>query len=145
MSTLTALLNTLFWLLFMCQLIPIVNIGGTDMHTYSNTLGNRIRKLRNDISISQEELALKAGIAPSFLGEIERNTKKPSIDSIEKIATALEISLSELFNYNFDTLNSSDNLYLDKILIEVKSCTLLEQEALYRILKQAIALKNIRE
>lgn len=115
------------------------------MHTYSNTLGNRIRKLRNDISISQEELALKAGIAPSFLGEIERNTKKPSIDSIEKIATALEISLSELFNYNFDTLNSSDNLYLDKILIEVKSCTLLEQEALYRILKQAIALKNIRE
>lgn len=115
------------------------------MQTYSNTIGNRIRKLRNDISLSQEQLALKAGIAPSFLGEIERNTKKPSIDSIEKIANALEISLSEFFNYNIDTLNSSDNLYLDKILIEVKSCTLLEQEALYRILKQTIAFKNIKE
>ena len=115
------------------------------MQTYSNTIGNRIRKLRNDISLSQEQLALKAGIAPSFLGEIERNTKKPSIDSIEKIANALEISLSELFNYNIDTLNNSDNLYLDKILIEVKSCTLLEQEVLYRIIKQAIAFKNIQE
>jgi len=115
------------------------------MQTYSNTIGNRIRNLRNDISLSQEQLAFKAGIAPSFLGEIERNTKKPSIDSIEKIAIALEISLSELFNYNIDTLTSSDNLYLDKILIEVKSCTLLEQEALYRIMKQAIAFKNIQE
>ncbi len=115
------------------------------MHTYSSTIGRRIRQLRNDISLSQEQLALKAGIAPSFLGEIERNMKKPSIDSIEKIATALEINLSELFNYNIDTLASSDNFYLDKILIEVRNCSSAEQEALYRLLKQVIAFKNIKE
>ena len=115
------------------------------MQTFSDTIGNRIRQLRNDIPISQEQLALKAGIAPSFLGEIELGVKKPSIDSLEKIANALEISLSELFHYDVNTLASSDNLYLEKILIEVRNYSNAEQEALYRLLKQAIAFKNINE
>ena len=115
------------------------------MNTYSKTIGNRIRQLRNDIPISQEKLAHVAEIAPSFLGEIERNEKKPSIDTLEKISNALGISLSELFNYEISTLSSSDNLYLDKITIELKDCSLAEQEALYRILKQAIAFKNIKD
>lgn len=115
------------------------------MHTYSNTLGNRIRQLRNDIPMSQEQLAFKAGIATSFLGEIERNVKKPSIDSIEKIANALDISLSELFNYNIDNLKDSDQLYLDKTILEMKNCSQLEQEALYRLIKNAIEFKRIKE
>lgn len=115
------------------------------MHTYSNTLGNRIRQLRNSADLSQEQLALKAGIAPSFLGEIERSVKKPSIDSIEKIANALEISLSELFNYNLDTLADSENIYLDKIIMEVKSRSKAQQEILYRLIKQAVMLKNLNE
>jgi transcriptional regulator with XRE-family HTH domain len=120
--------------------------GGIEiMRTYSNSIGNRIRQLRSDIPLSQEQLALKAGIAPSFIGEIERNEKKPSIETLEKIANALEVSLSELFNYNVDTLVNSDNFYLDKILMEVRNYTNVEQEALYRLLKQAIAFKNIKE
>lgn len=115
------------------------------MHTYSHTIGNRIRQLRNDIPLSQEQLALKAGIATSFLGEIERNTKKPSIDSLEKIAIALEISLSELFNYNVDTLDKSDCFYLDKILMEMRQYTMAEQEALYNIFRQAIAFRNLEK
>lgn len=124
----------------------IVIAGGIEiMRTYSNSIGNRIRQLRSDIPLSQEQLALKAGIAPSFIGEIERNEKKPSIETLEKIANALEVSLSELFNYNVDTLVNSDNFYLDKILMEVRNYTNVEQEALYRLLKQAIAFKNIKE
>lgn len=115
------------------------------MGTYSTTIGNRVRQLRNDASLSQEQLAGKAGIATSFLGEIERNIKKPSIDSIEKIANALEISLTEFFNYDVDTLKNSENFYIDKIVLEVKNCSEAQQEALYRLLIQAIALKNIKE
>lgn len=115
------------------------------MRSYSDTLGNRIRYLRSEAALSQEQLALKAGIAPSFLGEIERGIKKPSIDTIEKIAIALEISLSELFNYDIKNSKSSNQIYLDKITIELKDCSLTEQEALYRILKQAIAFKNIKD
>lgn len=115
------------------------------MRTFSDTIGDRIRQLRSDVHLSQEQLALKAGLAPSFLGEIERGAKKPSIESLEKIANALEVSLSELFHYDLNTLESSCNLYLDKILIEVRSYSGIEQEALYRLLKQAIAFKNIKE
>lgn len=125
--------------------MPIVNDGGKYMQTYSNTLGSRIRQLRTVTDLSQEQLALKAGIAPSFLGEIERNMKKPSIDSIEKIANALEISVPELFNYDLNTLSDSDNIYLDKIILEVKNCTKVQQEILYRLIKQALTLKNLNE
>ena len=115
------------------------------MKTYTSTIGERIRQLRNDLSLSIEDLANEAEISPSFLGEIERNTKKPSLQSLEKISTALGISLSELFNYPVESLDSSDSIFLDKILVEVRDCSKAEQEALYRIIKQAIALKNINE
>lgn len=115
------------------------------MNTYSNTIGSRIRQLRLENALTLENLAGEAGITPSFLGEIERNNKKPSIESLEKIATALRISLFELLHYNVDSLASSDNYYLNKILIEVRNCSNAEQEALYRLLKQAIEFKNIKE
>ena len=86
------------------------------MRSYSDTLGNRIRYLRSEATLSQEQLALKAGIAPSFLGEIERGIKKPSIDTIEKIAIALEISLSELFNYESKTRKVQTTFILTKSL-----------------------------
>lgn len=113
------------------------------MNTISNTLGERIRLLRKQTYMSQEQLALKAEMAPSFVGEIERGTKKPSIDSIEKLANALEISVSELFNYDLKTCESTSRFYENKVLVELEHCTEEEKEVLCHMLEFALKLKNL--
>lgn len=113
------------------------------MNTISNTLGERIRLLRKQAYMSQEQLALKAEMAPSFVGEIERGNKKPSIDSIEKLANALDISVSELFNYDLKTCESTSRFYENRVLTELEHCTENEKEILYRMLEFALKLKNL--
>ena len=115
------------------------------MYTISNTLGERIRLLRKQANLSQEQLALRADMAPSFVGEIERGTKKPSIESIEKLSNALEISVSELFNYNLDTCETNISSFEDKILVRLEQCSVSERDLLYRILDYALQLKNLKE
>lgn len=64
--------------------------------------GQRIRQLRIAKRMSQEELALRAGINPAYLGHLERGLKCPTIDTVNKIATALDISLSDFFDFDSD-------------------------------------------
>jgi transcriptional regulator with XRE-family HTH domain len=62
-------------------------------------LADRIRKLREDKGLSQEELATKAGISKTYLWELERDTtgtKKPSADVMLKIAKALSTTLADV-------------------------------------------------
>lgn len=61
--------------------------------------GNRVAKLRREKNISQEALAFECGINRTYIGEIERGEKTPSLITIVKIATGLGISKSELMNY----------------------------------------------
>ena len=60
--------------------------------------GERVRYLRTKESISQEELGYKAKIHRTYIGSVERGEQNVSIVNIEKIATALNVSLSDLFN-----------------------------------------------
>ncbi|KAB4867635.1 helix-turn-helix transcriptional regulator, partial [Bacteroides thetaiotaomicron] len=49
-------------------------------------LGQRLRALRRERGISQEELSFKAGISAAHLGQIERAVKKPTVEPIGKLA-----------------------------------------------------------
>lgn len=60
-------------------------------------LGARIRQLRTDRKLSQEELAHRAGLHWTYLGGIERGERNPALLNITKIAGALDVSLAELF------------------------------------------------
>lgn len=60
-------------------------------------LGARIRKLREEQNIKQEQLALSAGIERSYMGAIERGERNPTYLKIVQIAKALKISLSDFF------------------------------------------------
>lgn len=55
-------------------------------------LGKRIRQQRNLAQMTQEKLAEAAGISLSFLGHIERGTRKASLDTLVKICNALKVS-----------------------------------------------------
>lgn len=60
--------------------------------------GDRVRDLRKQLSLSQEELAEKAGLHRTYIGMIERAEKNITLVNIEKIANALEISIKDFFH-----------------------------------------------
>jgi CheY-like chemotaxis protein len=60
-------------------------------------LGVAIKKQRTSLSISQEELAHRAGLHRTYVSDLERGVRNPSMDSIEKLARALRLSVSTLF------------------------------------------------
>ena len=58
---------------------------------------NRIRHLRQTYQLTQEQLSLKAGLSERYVSQIENHSSLPSLLTCYKIASALDISLSELF------------------------------------------------
>jgi len=60
-------------------------------------LGAAIRHERSVLGISQEELAHRSGLHRTYVSDLERGSRNPSIDSIEKLARALQVSVSKLF------------------------------------------------
>jgi transcriptional regulator with XRE-family HTH domain len=60
--------------------------------------GQRVRKLRKENNLSQEELSFKANLHRTYIGMIERAEKNITLVNIEKIAKALNVDIKELFN-----------------------------------------------
>ena len=60
--------------------------------------GERVRKLRGERNYSLKQLARKGDLSPSFLSELERGEKKPSLSTVNKLAAALNVSPGELTN-----------------------------------------------
>ena len=67
-------------------------------------LGKRIKQQRILARMTQEKLAEAAGISLSFLGHIERGTRKASLDTVVKICNALKVSPNQLLR---DSLEGS--------------------------------------
>lgn len=60
--------------------------------------GERVREIRKEKGLSQEELAHKANLHRTYIGMIERAEKNITLVNIENIANALEISIKDIFN-----------------------------------------------
>ena len=59
-------------------------------------LGSKIRTLRKGKKITQEKCAELCEISPSFLGHIERGTRKMSLETFDKICRVLQCSADDL-------------------------------------------------
>jgi len=60
-------------------------------------LGEAIRRERSNIGISQGELARRSGLHRTYVSDLERGARNPSVGSILKIADALHVTVAELF------------------------------------------------
>jgi transcriptional regulator with XRE-family HTH domain len=60
-------------------------------------LGRRIMTLRKELGLTQEDLAFEVGVNRSYMGFIERGERNPSLAMLKKIAKALGVSSSVLF------------------------------------------------
>lgn len=64
-------------------------------------LGQRIKHIRQNMGISQEQLALKSGLDRTYMTSVENGHRNVSIKNIEKIIRALETNFEEFLKvYN---------------------------------------------
>ena len=109
------------------------------MSDIAKIIGQRIRNYRTQKGLSQEKLAELAGCHPTYIGQLERGEKNATLESVEKIASAMDISLSELF----DKLGKSgSNNIAAKCYDLVTSKNVAEQEQLYKMLQEMDKYKN---
>ena len=108
------------------------------MSMITNVVGQRLRAYRVKQGLTQEELAEKAELHPTYIGQVERGEKNLTITSLEKILNALEVSFSELFSH-YDSrpgqMETAAKCY--DLITQVKE---KEQEHIYRILVELEAM-----
>ena len=75
---------------------------GKKIYKYDKVLvrkfGEKIAFLRNRANFTQDELAFRVNISPSYLSAIERGVTDTTISTAKRLAKAFSISMSELFN-----------------------------------------------
>jgi XRE family transcriptional regulator, regulator of sulfur utilization len=72
-------------------------------------LGERIRVLRVEKGLSQEQLGERSGLHTNYIGQVERGEKNVTIESLLKIARSLEIPLEQLF-HSVDPLDRKNEI-----------------------------------
>ena len=60
------------------------------------TFGRNVREWRKRRGLSQEELALETGMKRSYVSDVERGTRNPSVKALERLAHALQVDPVEL-------------------------------------------------
>jgi transcriptional regulator with XRE-family HTH domain len=60
-------------------------------------LGNRIKKARKQLKLTQDGLAERTGLSTKYIQFIESAARKPSLKTLYKLAKALEVNVKDLF------------------------------------------------
>lgn len=115
------------------------------MSGISKLVGENIRSLRKRKGLSQEQLALRAEINASYMGQVERGEKNPTIDVLAKIAAALQTPLEHVVIVDSGTTSFEVDTggYADKIAHQLSGLTVKEQEAVYKFVKQLVQFKEV--
>lgn len=61
-------------------------------------IGKKIEKLRKERNMSQYQLAMDAGLSTSYIPDLEKGLKCPTVETLDSICYALHITLSEFFS-----------------------------------------------
>ncbi len=102
------------------------------MNDLVRTIGQRLRNYRIAQNLSQEKLAEMAGCHPTYIGQVERGEKNATLESINMIASALCVPLSQLFEKLGEAEHESSMALRFYEFIAEKPPK--EQELLYNIL-----------
>lgn len=65
-------------------------------------LASNLKRLRANCGWSQEQLALEAGLHRTFVAHVERGMRNISIDNIERLAIALNVTAAKLLDDSLD-------------------------------------------
>lgn len=104
-------------------------------------IGEKIRIIRKQKGMTQEELAEKANLQYQYIGAFERGIRNISIDSLEKIIGALNINYNELFTFDDQSISDKETnkeyiIFLHNELLRNRS--LEEVKAIHRITEEIL-------
>jgi len=86
-------------------------------------LGEELRRLRKFRKLSQEEVAERAELHPTYYGQVERGEVNPSIKTVLQIVAAIEIDPAQLINSVLKIKKSEKDSLLNEILIMLKGAS----------------------
>lgn len=109
-------------------------------HNFS--CGERLRQLRGARALSQEQLALRAGITPAYLGLVERGQRNPTVNTIEALCNVLNISLSEFFSTEERKPAVQDDITA-QICFQLKDMRQEEKEAYLQLIKLVMKIQQL--
>ena len=96
-------------------------------------IGQKIRRARQNLNLSQEQLAEACDLSASFLGHIERGTRKMSLETFAALCAYLNLTPSYLLSsqadegtantlmINLDSLNTTDELKKQRFINAVNA------------------------
>jgi transcriptional regulator with XRE-family HTH domain len=102
------------------------------MKTTKQLLGARIKELRKERQMSQEQLAEAVGIEPKHMSRIEVGGSYPSLSRLERIALILGVPMRDLFD--FQHLEDAD-YRVDDIAGMVKDLDEEQQRTVYKVVR----------
>ena len=95
------------------------------------TIGEKLKKSRNDKGMSLRELATKVDLSASFLSQIEQGKASPSIENLKKIAHTLDVRVAYLIEdeeddiRNIEFVKAANVRYIESIDSNIKMGLLL--------------------
>lgn len=104
-------------------------------------VGGRIRELRIQRGLSQEQLALASGITTTYLGLLERNRKNPTVKIIEQLCEAMHISLLDFFNPAVQ--DKSSDILSEQILGQLSGRSDEEKRLILQTIKNILKLRDL--
>lgn len=78
-------------------------------------IGQKIRRARQNLNLSQEQLAEACDLSASFLGHIERGTRKMSLETFAALCAALNLTPNYLLSTQTDSNANSFIINLDNL------------------------------
>lgn len=110
------------------------------MSKLTEIIGQRLRLRRQELGYSQELTAEKAGLHPTYIGQVERGEKNATIESLEKICIALNLPMEDLFFKIIltDTTHKTAQKCYELIINQPPK----DQEDLYTLLENIIQYKH---
>jgi transcriptional regulator with XRE-family HTH domain len=110
-------------------------------------LGGKIKKLRKQRKLSQEDVAAKAGINPTHLSRLENDRYQPSIDVVKKLAEMFEVSVDYLLSD--DDGEAGEVQIRNKPLAErirlIDSLDDADQQALIQVIDSMLTKQRMRQ
>ena len=110
------------------------------MTEIAKIIGERMRAYRTKAGMSQEALAERAGLHSTYIGQLERGEKNATLESVEKIARALDVSFETLFGHIVSGTVESGAAEQCYSLIAIQPEK--EQRAILDLVRKAIDYKN---
>jgi transcriptional regulator with XRE-family HTH domain len=105
------------------------------MKSTKQLLGARVRELRRNREMSQDQLSEQIGIDPKHLSRIELGKSFPYMETLEAIAKSLQVELKDLFDFSHLEAHLVDKKQIEDLLDGLNQDKL---RLVYKVLKSLV-------